>query len=650
MTATLGQISLITALALSAYSIVASILGIHLRQQSLLISGRRAIYLTSLILFVATLSLVTAFLDNQFNIKYVAEHSNLSMPRIYTWVAFYAGNEGSLLYIAFSLSAAAAVLVRTMPYRLGNLRPYTTSVLMAIQFFFLAVMVFLANPFAELNNIPRDGQGINPLLQHPGMFIHPPMLMSGLIIVSIPFALAMGAMLSGRVDDDWVDIGRMWGIIAWAILGTGLLLGAWWAYTILGWGGYWAWDPVENAAFMPWLALTAFIHSIMVQKRRGMFRLWNMVLINVSFILACFGMFINRGGSVPSVHSFGASTLGWVFLAFLAVVTIASFGLFIHKLSILKSNESLESTLSREASFLVNNLLLLAIAFITLWGVMFPLLSQFFGHGTITVGEPFYNQVNGPIMIALVFLMGVGPLLPWRNSSLSTLKKALIIPGSSTILIAIILLLAGINNLYPLIAFSVSTMVAVSVFQEWIRGTIARNRSSGEIYPVAFFKLIISNRPRYGGYIVHLAIVLLAFGIIGSSFYSLERDVMLSIGNRASIGSYEVEFTKTEVTPFPDRTERTATVTIFQNSKYVGTMDAWQGVYPSFRMLSTRAAIRSTPVEDVYVLFSEVQPDGQSAAFRLLVNPLVWWMWVAGPVMLLGTVVALWPSRRRTTS
>jgi len=648
--AELGQAALIIALALSAYGMVTPVLGVRREAPSLVVSGRRATYLTLLSLAIATAALVIAFLGSQFNIQYVAEHSNLAMPRIYTWVAFYAGNEGSLLYIALSLSVVSALVMWTSPSRLGALRPYANSVLMLILTFFLAVIVTLANPFTELVNAPLDGQGINPLLQHPGMFFHPPLLMTGLISVSVPFALAMGAMLSGRVDDDWVDIGRMWGIIAWALLGTGLLLGAWWAYTILGWGGYWAWDPVENAALMPWLGLTAFIHSIMVQKRRGMFRLWNMVLINVTFVLASFGMFINRGGSVPSVHSFGASTLGWIFLAFMVVAAVASFSLFIHKMSILKSVESLESTLSREASFLLNNLLLLGVAFVTLWGVIFPLISQFFGKGTITVGQPFYNQVNGPLFLALIFLMGVGPLLPWRHGSWATLRKAIALPGSVAVSVAVVLAVLGVRQPYALLGFGVSTLVAVSIFQEWVRGTIARKRASGGSYPTAFLGLMSANRPRYGGYIVHLAIVMLAFGVIGSSFYDLESDVLLSVGQRATIGDYEIEFIKTDVTPFSDRTERTATVGVYKNGKYIDSMVAWQGIYPAFRMLSTRAAIRSTPVDDLYVMFSEVQPDGQSAAFRLMMNPLVWWMWVAGPVMLLGTVVALWPARQRAVA
>ena len=501
--AELGNAALTITLALAAYAVAASFLGVRARLPGLVQSGRYATYLTVLALAVATVALVTAFLDNQFGIRYVAEHSNLAMPRIYTWVAFYAGNEGSLLYVALALSVLSSVALWRSPRRLGNLRPYANGVLMLILVFFLAVMVALANPFAQLPVAPADGQGINPLLIHPGMFIHPPMLMTGLIATALPFSFAMGALLSRRVDDDWVDTGRLWGIIAWAILGLGLLLGAWWAYTILGWGGYWAWDPVENAALMPWLALTAFIHSIMVQKRRGMFRMWNMVLINVSFALACFGIFINRGGPVPSVHSFGASTLGWVFLIFLGVVVVSSFGLFFYRLGILKSAQSLESTLSREAAFLVNNLLLLGVAFVTLWGVVFPLLSELVTGDTITVGEPFYNQVNGPLLLALLLLMGVGPLLPWRHATWASLRRAIGVPSLVALGVVVVLAVVGVRKPYALVSFGLCALVATSVLQEWARGSRARHWAAGVAYPLAFLQLIAANRPRYGGYVAH---------------------------------------------------------------------------------------------------------------------------------------------------
>ena len=642
--ADLGSITLLIALALAAYSAVGSVLGRVRNSAPLVESARNATYLLVLVLAISVASLVGAFLDNDFRLQYVFQHSNLAMARIYTWVAFYAGNEGSLLYIAFALSVMSALAVGLAPARVRDSLPYTNAVLMVVLTFFLAVLIFMANPFATLPSTPSDGQGINPLLTHFGMFIHPPVMMAGLVGVTIPLAFALGSLIAGKTGDEWVDPGRTWGIITWAVLGSGLLLGAWWAYTILGWGGYWAWDPVENAGFMPFVALTAFIHSIMVQKRRGMFRMWNIVLINIAFGLALYGMFMNRGGPVPSVHSFGASNLGWIFLMFTGVGIVVPFGVFFLRYRSLKSARNLESAMSREAAFLVNNLLLLGIAFVTLWGVVFPLISEVFKGTTVTVAEPFYNQINGPLFLALIFVMGVGPLLPWRHSSIRTLGKALLVPGIVFLVVAAWLLVLGVHKPYAVLAFGLCSFVAAGILLEWARGTRSRHRQ-GDNYASGFAKLIAANRPRYGGYVVHLAFILLALGVVGSSFYGIQKDVILAPGERATIGDYEIEYLSTTVTEKADRTEFTSKLNASKNGNFTGTLTTQRAFYPDFRMASTRAAIRSTPVEDLYIISSEALDDG-SIGFRVYVNPLVWWMWIAGPVFIFGTVIALWPQRR----
>ena len=639
----LGLVSLLIALALAAYSVLGSVAGQVRSIPALVDSARYATYLVALALVVSTMSLVGAFLSNDFELQYVFSHSNLAMPQIYTWVAIYAGNEGSLLFIAAVLSILAALAVALAPARFRASLPYTNAVLMLILVFFLAVMVSLANPFAKLDVVPSDGQGINPLLIHPGMFAHPPMLMTGLVMVSLPFAFAMGALLSKRVGDDWVDVGRVWGILAWAVLGTGLLLGAWWAYTILGWGGYWAWDPVENAGFMPWLGLTAFIHSIMVQKRQGMFRMWNLALINITFGLALFGMFINRGGPVPSVHSFAASTLGWVFLTFLMVGVVAPFAVFFWRYNLLKSARLMESSLSREAAFLVNNLLLLGVAFITLWGVVYPLVSELFTGFTVTVGEPFYNQVNGPLLLALIFLMGVGPLLPWRKASLLTVRRNLLAPVTIALAVVVLLAALGVNKPFALAAFGILVLVASGILLEWSRGTRARHRR-GETYPQAFAALMASNRPRYGGYVAHLAIVVLAMGIVGSSFYGVQRDVLLAPGQSTTVEGYEIQYVGSTVVPRADRREAFFTLNVNKGNSHVGTLVAERTFYQNFNISATRAGIRSSPVEDLYIVPSEAREGEESIGFRIFVNPLIWWMWVAGPILILGTVIALWPA------
>jgi cytochrome c-type biogenesis protein CcmF len=644
--ADLGTISLLLAAALAAFSAVGSVAGQALVIPELVVSARRAGYLTPVMLGVATVALVVAFVTRNFKLAYVAEHSNLAMEGWLTWVAFYAGNEGSLLFLALVFTVLSTIALVRAPASVKSSLPYTTAVLMAIALFFVAVMLTMANPFTELEVAPLDGRGINPLLSHPGMFIHPPMLMTGLIGIAIPFAFAMGHLMAGKTGDEWVDVARTWALIIWAVLASGLLLGSWWAYTILGWGGYWAWDPVENAGLLPWLPLTAFVHSIMVQSRRGMFRMWNIALIIFAWGMAMYGMFMNRGGPIPSVHSFAQSTMGWVFLGFLAVNVLVALGLFFWRYPRLRSAAPLDSFLSREVAFLVNNLLLLMVALVVLWGLVFPLLSQAFRGATVTVGAPFYNAVAGPLFLALILLMGVGPLLPWRRGSWTALRRALALPVAVALATAGLLALLGVHQPLPLFSFGLCALVATGILREWVRGTQVRRRR-GEGIARAFFGLIAANRPRYGGAIVHLAVVLLAFSITGSAFYGVTRDIALRVGERASVGRYEIEYLGASVVVKSDRIERRATLQVYRDDRSLGTLDAGYSFYPSFSMASSRAGIRSTPVEDLYIIANEFSEDGQSALFRVYVNPLVVWMWIAGPVLILGTVVALWPQRRR---
>ena len=647
--AELGAICLWIAVALAAYSTIGSVAGKLRLSPALIESSQSALYAAALALLVSTFSLVIAFISRDFEIAYVAAHSDLAMDNKFTWVAFYAGNEGSLLYIATVLSIMSAIAVWRAPEKMRDSLPYTTAILMFTLTFFVTVTAVMANPFDKLPFVPLDGEGINPLLTHFGMFFHPPALMAGLIGITVPFAFAIGSLLAGKTGDEWVDTGRVWGIITWALLAAGLLLGSWWAYTILGWGGFWFWDPVENAAFMPWLGITAFVHSIMVQKRRGMFRMWNIVLINVAFGLALYGMFMNRGGSVPSVHSFGASSLGWIFLTFLAIGVAVPFAIFIWRYPLLKSAQNLDSMLSREAAFLVNNLLLLAIAFVTLWGTVYPLISRLTNDEEITVARPFYDQVNGPLMLALVLLMGVGPLIPWRKAGMASVRKTLLPPIIGGLATVSILFVLGLHKEYALIGFGLSAFVATGILMEWYRGTRSRHSISGENYVVAFLRLIMANRPRYGGYIVHLSVVMVTLGIVGTSFFSAQKDVVLNPGERVVIEDYELVYLGSIENPKGNRTEFISTVQIFRDGTLLETTRAQRDFYPSFNMASTNAAIRSTPVEDLYIVPSENLANG-GVGFRILVNPLIWWMWVAGPVMVLGTVITLWPERSRVSS
>ena len=647
--ADLGAVSIWIALALASYSALGSFVGKVHGVPALVLSSQRAAYLVLLAVLVATLSLVALFISRDFEVAYVALHSDLAMPDRFTWVAFYAGNEGSLLYIAFALSVMSALAIWRAPQRLFETMPYTTAILMVIMAFFLAVMGFMANPFDKLQVIPPDGQGINPLLTHLGMFIHPPALMAGLVATAIPLAFSMGSLIGGKTGDEWVDAGRQWALISWALLAGGLLLGSWWAYTILGWGGFWFWDPVENAAFMPWLGLTAFVHSIMVQKRRGMFRMWNIVLINIAFGLALYGMFMNRGGPVPSVHSFGASNLGWVFLMFLGIGILVPFAVFFWRYPLLKSAQHLDSMLSRESAFLVNNLLLLGVAFVTLWGTVYPLITKLAIGESITVARPFYDQVNGPLFLGLLVLMGVGPLLPWRRATPATARRSLWLPAAGSIATVLVLFILGIHKPYPLVGFGLCALVITGILSEWYRGTRSLHRSQGDIYPVAFLRLIWANRPRYGGYIVHLSVIMVVLGVVGTSFFNTQQDLILTPGDVANIQGYEIHYLGTHEEPKSNRVEFTSTVEVYRDGKLLDTLFPKRTFYPSFNMAATQADIRSTPIDDLYLVPSENLANGD-VGFRILVNPLIWWMWVAGPVLMLGTLVSLWPSPARETS
>ena len=640
-----GYLALPIAFLAAIYTVVASFTGAWKRLPVLVLSGRYSFLTIPILLLVSTVALVHAFVRHDFSVKYVVENSNLALPVEYTWVAFYAGNAGSLLFISLVFSALSVTAVVAMARRLPYTTPHATALMALVLAFFVGVMVFLANPLERLPFIPADGQGINPLLVHFGMFIHPPMQMTGLVSVAIPFSIAMGAMLAGRGGrDEWVDQGRLWGMVSWLILTVGLLLGSWWAYTILGWGGYWAWDPVENSALMPWLALTAFVHSIMVQKRRGMFRMWNIILITVAFSLAEMGMFINRGGPVPSVHSFAQSTLGWLFLLFMGFTLIGSLAAFAWRMDTLRSRERLDSWLSRESAFLTQNVLFLAVAFFTLWGTIYPVISRASQDTTITVGEPYFNQVNGPILLAIVFLMGVGPLLPWRRARPGTALSALKYPLGGALLVALLLLALGVRQPVALLAISVCALAVTGIAREWVRGTRSRHRK-GESYPVAFGRLLAGNRPRYGGYIVHVAITVLAVGAIGSSFYSLQRDFPLRVGEDATLGGYTFRYVGLDRTERTDRDEFIARFDVYDGARHLGIMRPRRTIYHDFQMAATRGAIRSTPLEDFYIVPSEFGEDDQ-AVFRVYINPLVWWMWAAGPLLVLGAVLAVSPRRQ----
>jgi cytochrome c-type biogenesis protein CcmF len=631
---------------LCLYSILGSLIGIKISSKALLRSAKNASYCNLITLAFSVSCLVYAFVTRDFSIKYVFNHSSLSMNPIYTWVAMYAGNEGSLLYISLVISISSFLTLFFIPSELNEAEPYIISILSGFLLFFVTVMIFLANPFDTFQNIPQDGRGINPLLAHPGMFSHPPLLMAGLATIVAPFSLILGMIFTGKFRNDGLDYIRTTSLIVWSILGIGLLLGSWWAYTILGWGGYWAWDPIENVGLMPWLIMTAFIHSIIVQRRRGMFRAWNVILIFLAFVLAQFGMFINRGGPVVSVHSFAASTLGYIFLGFMLFSALFCLIIFILNSHKIKSDNNVKSFLSRESAFLMNNFFLVAITFVTLWGLIFPLISELFANETVTVGAPYYNSVNGPVLLALLFVMGVGPNLSWRNTSKENLISNLLIPISLLFISFILLLFFSARPIISSLSISVIVLVLSTILIEWIRGSYKLTKTGTSWY-ISFIKLIINNRKKYGGYIVHISILLVAIGVIGINFYQIKVDKVLSVGEEIKIGNYKIELIEINENEYNDRREKIATFLIKDSeNKTINTMTGNNTFYPSFNMASIRAAINSNPIEDLYIIPSDFINESKMKLI-VSINPLVWWMWIGGPVFVLGTLISLWPYKNR---
>ncbi|MDP2917148.1 MAG: heme lyase CcmF/NrfE family subunit [Dehalococcoidia bacterium] len=642
-----GYIPLFLALVVSVYSAFTYFYGGEKGNGVLLESARNSLIASCVLISLAAGALYYSLITNDFQNEYVASYTSRDLSLVYRLSAFWAGNDGSLLFWGWLLSILAVIMVLQKRDIGRELVPYSAGVVMCTLAFFLIISLFIANPFQRLSFVPPDGQGLNPLLENEGMFFHPPLLLAGYVGFTIPFAFAMSALLTRRLGDEWLVVIRRWTLIAWLLLAVGNLFGAWWAYVELGWGGYWAWDPVENASFLPWLVGTAFLHSIMMQRRRGILKIWNMVLIIITFNLAILGTFLVRSSVLASVHTFAESpALGVAFLAFIGISLFGSVALLYYRSDELHSEAEMESMVSRESTFLLNNLLLVGAAFSILLGTFFPIISEAVRGVKTSVGPPFFNQVNGPIFLAIILLSGICTLIGWKRASVKNLVRNFLWPTVAAVILAIILVVLGINNVAAIVGFVVCAFVLFTILSEGIRGTIARRRMRPQNYLSAFAGLILANRPRYGGYMVHIGVLLFAMGVIGSSVFNIEAEASIKPGESMSIGRYVLTYEKMDNFETQSKTTVSATLSVSNSGERLGRLVAEKYFHRNHQNPVTEVAIKSTLIEDLYVILVGWDQDG-TTAFKVLINPLVSWLWIGGVVLVVGALVAFWPERRR---
>ncbi len=648
MTTTLadvGTAALLLALFISLFATASSFIGARRKNARLIASSKNSTYVVFGLLSVAVGITEYFLLTGQFQVEYVAHYTALKQPFIYNLSALWGGQEGSLLFWGWVLAMFAAIVLIQNRNKHEALIPYVITGLMLTEAFFLVLMTIVTSPFKLLDFIPPDGNGLNPLLQNSGMFFHPVTQYLGYVGFTVPFAFAMAALMAGRLNDVWIRTTRRWTLFAWLMLSLGLLFGGQWAYLELSWGGYWGWDPVENASLMPWLTATAYLHSVMIQEKRGMLKIWNLVLVMLTFILSILGTFITRSGIIQSVHAFGVSSMGPYFIAFMGATALAFMWLLFHRLDYLKEDNELDSLVSRESSFLLNNLILVGAAFATLWGTIFPMISEAVTGKKITVGPPFFEQVNGPIFLALVILVGVCPLIGWRRATTENLVRNFVKPLAFGVATDVVLYLGGIRDGGGLIAFGVSAFVLATIALEFYRGALARIRQYRENIFSAFFNLVEHNRRRYGGYIIHVGVILMVIGIAGSSFYKADVQATLKKGETVSIRQYIVRFDGLKEIERENNTAVTANLTITENGKPAGMLFPEKDFYPAQEQPTSEMAVRSTLAEDLYIILAGWEQDG-SAALKVIVNPLIIWLWIGWIVIIGGSLIALLPDPR----
>ena len=645
MISQLGSLLLIVGLVVAVYGIAAAAIGARLGHWEWVASAYRAVFWLLGLVTVAALLLVTGLITYDFSIAYVARNTLRGTPLYYRVTALWGSLEGSLLLWQWLLSLFSASVVFSLRRKLRETMPYAVAVLLTVSAFFLFIMVVPADPFRSQFPVPTDGRGLNPLLLTTSMIFHPVFLYLGFVGFTVPFAFAIGALITGRFGEEWIVATRRWTVMAWYFLTVGILIGGWWAYTTLGWGGYWAWDPVENASFMPWLLGTAFLHSVMIQEYRNMLKAWNVTLIILTFAMTMFGTFLTRSGIISSVHAFSNSSLGAYFLIFIGLLLLFSVAALVYRLDDLRGQAELDSMLSRETTFLANNVILVAITFTIFLGTIFPVLAEAVRGVKVSVGAPFFNKVTVPLAYALLLLMGVGPLIAWRRASWDNLKRNFTYPLAAAVVVA----LGGLfwtHNPYALISFSICAFVTGTIILEFYKGVLARRKlAPGTSVPQALWALFARNRRRYGGFVVHFGVVVTILGITVSSNFSIEKEVRVTRGEVVHVGGYDLRYDGRRAYNETYRQVVWTDFTVMREGRTITTLAAGKSFHPNEQQPIVQVGIRSTPWEDLYLILGGVEPDGSSATLKVMVNPMVMWIWIGGLIITLGALITIIPSR-----
>jgi cytochrome c-type biogenesis protein CcmF len=641
----LGQGAALVALGLALWGAATAAVGGRTGRPALVASAQHAaLGVFALVTFCLAL-LTYAFLAFDFSVRYVATNTNLGTPFYYRITGVWGALEGSIILWTWMLALYTLIVVLRHREGARELYPWALAVMLGVMAFFLLVMTVAAPPFSRLHPVPADGRGLNPLLEDTGMITHPVALYLGFTGLTVPFAFALAALIAGRVGDTWIATTRRWTIVAWYFLSLGLLIGGWWSYHVLGWGGYWAWDPVENAAFMPWLTATAFLHSVMVQERRRMLKLWNITLVIMTFGLTLFGTFLTRSGVIASVHAFTQGTIGVFFLSFLALVLLLALGLVALRWDALRAQGEVDSVVSRESAFLLNNVFLVAATFTVFFGTVFPLLSEAVRGVKVSVGAPFFNQVNVPLFLALIFLMGVGPLIAWRRASPENLRRNFLWPVVVGLLAATAAFALGVRSLLAVLAFGTMLFVAAAIALDFARATRARKRLGERLLP-AMGGLLLRHNRRYGGFVVHLGVLVIAVGVLGSQAWSVQTEMTLRRGEAAELAGYRVRFDGLTASEESNHFKVAGAFTV-SNGRVLGVLRPAKKFYPQEQSPIAYVDYRLGLKEDVYLVLGDFARDGSQATVKLQVNRLVSWIWIGGLVLTLGALLAILPERRR---